>query len=121
MPAAEHMSIVLDHVFICTSVGAPAARKMVEFGLREGTPNRHPGQGTANRRFFFRNAMIELLWVEDAAEAQSEQARNLRLWERWSAAHDASPFGFFVRAGTRVPRPTASRVLSPGPESMPDL
>jgi hypothetical protein len=28
------------------------------------TPNRHRGQGTACRRFFSRNAALELLWVE---------------------------------------------------------
>ena len=74
----------LDHVFICASIGAPEADRLVEFGLTEGTRNAHPGQGTANRRFFFHNAMLELLWVHDAAEAQSELVRPTRLWERWA-------------------------------------
>lgn len=39
------------------------------FGLTEGTSNRHPGQGTANRRFFFKNFFIELLWLENLEEA----------------------------------------------------
>src|SRR3954468_18678174 len=92
------MPATVDHVFICTAAGAPAARALREFGLVEGSPNRHPGQGTANRRFFFRNAMLELLWVEDAAEAQSEQTRDTRLWQRWSApGPDVSPFGIILR------------------------
>src|SRR4029453_14247762 len=114
------MSIAFDHAFICTGAGAPAARKLIEFGLREGTPNRHPGQGTANRRFFFRNAMLELLWVEDAEEARSEQTRDTRLWERGSAAGgEASPFGIIFRPGNR----SQSRIPFPSweyrPESMP--
>src|SRR6266436_5673418 len=78
------MSAVVDHVFICTAAGAPAADHLRQFGLAEGSPNQHPGQGTACRRFFFRNAMLELLWVEDAAAARSEQTRRTRLWERCS-------------------------------------
>jgi hypothetical protein len=52
------MRIELDHLFVCASPGAPEAEKLVEFGLQEGPPNQHPGQGTANRRFSFANAMI---------------------------------------------------------------
>jgi hypothetical protein len=94
-------SVAVDHVFICTPVGGPAADQLVQFGLREGAPNRHPGQGTACRRFFFRNAMLELLWVEDAAQAQSEQTRRTKLWERWSAGgRGVSPFGIILRPAT---------------------
>src|SRR5258707_15698256 len=87
------MRIELDHVFVCTAPGAPEAEEFVRFGLREGPPNRHPGQGTANRRFAFANAMIELLWVDEAEEAQSECSRRTQLWERWSGRESrASPF-----------------------------
>jgi hypothetical protein len=114
--------VVFDHAFICTGVGAPGAGKLVDFGLREGTPNQHPGQGTANRRFFFRNAMLELLWVDNAEEARSKQTRNLRLWERWSeAGRGASPFGIVLRPSSR----SQSQVPFPSwqyrPELMPDL
>ena len=92
------MPIELDHVFICTAVGAPEAEQLIAFGLTEGSPNCHPGQGTANRRFFFANAFLELLWVEDPAEAQSEIVRRTGLWERWSRrGRDASPFGVGLR------------------------
>lgn len=63
------MAIQLDHVFICTSLDAPAAEQLAAFGLTEGEPNVHPGQGTACRRFFFRNVYLELLWVHDPDEA----------------------------------------------------
>jgi hypothetical protein len=64
----------------------------------EGSSNTHPGQGTANRRFFFENFMLELLWVVDQAEATSEQTRRTRLWERCSNPATAdSPFGILFR------------------------
>jgi hypothetical protein len=92
------MRIELDHLFVCTAPGAPEAEKFVQFGLHEGPPNQHPGQGTANRRFAFANAMIELFWVSDASEAQSKRARRTLLWERWSRReHNASPFGICLR------------------------
>ncbi|MBI3839153.1 MAG: VOC family protein [Planctomycetia bacterium] len=92
------MRVELDHFFIRTSVGAPEADRLVEFGLSEGAPNRHPGQGTANRRFFFSNAFLELLWVEDPAEAQSSLIRRARLWKRWSRrSRGSSPFGICLR------------------------
>ena len=88
----------LDHLFVCSVEGAPEAEELVRFGLREGTSNQHPGQGTANRRFDFANAMIELFWVSDSQEAQSEGTRRTLLWDRWSGREDqASPFGICLR------------------------
>ena len=92
------MGIELDHLFVCTALGAPEAERLVQFGLHEGPPNQHPGQGTACRRFSFANAMIELFWVSEAKEAQSESTRRTLLWERWSGRQgNASPFGICVR------------------------
>jgi hypothetical protein len=92
------MNIELDHVFVCASPGAPEAKEFVRFGLHEGLPNQHPGQGTSCRRFSFANAMIELLWVSDPRAAQSEATRRTLLWDRWSARKgSASPFGVCVR------------------------
>ncbi|HWZ97057.1 MAG TPA: VOC family protein [Candidatus Dormibacteraeota bacterium] len=92
------MQVELDHLFVCTAPGAPEAEELVRFGLREGPASRHRGQGTANRRFSFANAMIELLWVSDAKEAQSESTRCTLLWERWFGRESgASPFGICLR------------------------
>ena len=88
----------LDHIFICVSPGAPEAAALATFGLSEGEPNVHPGQGTACRRFFFQNGYIELLWVNDAAEAQSEVVQPTYLWKRWERRGGGScPFGFIFR------------------------
>jgi hypothetical protein len=67
-------------------------------GFVEGSGNTHPGQGTANRRFFFDNFMLELLWVTNPSEAQSDRTRRTRLWERCERQDDAvSPFGIIFR------------------------
>jgi hypothetical protein len=84
----------IDHVFILCAEGAPEADALLAAGLQEGSSNTHPGQGTANRRFFFENLYLELLWVSDAEEAQREPAARTRLWERWSKrGQGACPFG----------------------------
>jgi hypothetical protein len=98
------MHIELDHLFICTDQGAPEAEELVRFGLHEGPPNQHQGQGTANRRFAFLNGMIELVWVSDPAEARNESTRATQLWERWSARDSgACPFGICVRPTDPAP------------------
>jgi hypothetical protein len=73
------MTVELDRAFVCTALDAPKADLLVAFGLAEGTPNTHPGQGTANRRFYFRNAMLELVWVRDEREARSPLVAPTRL------------------------------------------
>jgi ribosomal protein S18 acetylase RimI-like enzyme len=91
-------TIEVDHVFVMTSFGAPEAGCLIDAGLREGTPKRHPGQGTSNRRFFFANAMLELLWVDDIADATCGPAAGVRLAERWAQRNcSASPFGICLR------------------------
>jgi len=104
------MNAELDHVFICASCGGEEASVLTAFGLSEGTPNVHPGQGTACRRFFFCNGYLELLWVSDATEAQSQTTQPTHLWERWIGRGDgACPFGLGFRpnrqgvAGTPFP------------------
>jgi hypothetical protein len=95
-----NFAVEVDHVFVSASVGAPEGQRLIDLGLVEGSPNRHPGQGTANRRFFFANSMLELLWVENEREARSdaEPARRMHLWERWSGrAGSACPFGVCLR------------------------
>ena len=61
----------LDHLFFCSEIGAPEAEYLRDFGLTEGPANAAPRPGTANRRFFFHNAMFELLWVHAAVAAQN--------------------------------------------------
>ncbi|MEO0647160.1 MAG: VOC family protein [Cyanobacteria bacterium J06650_10] len=99
IPTFEPPTFELDHLFICTDINAPAANRLRELGLTEGLANRHPGQGTENRRFFFHNAMLELLWVYSPEEAQSEAIRRTHLWERWQqrSQRQICPFGLCLR------------------------
>jgi len=91
-------SVELDHIFICVTPGAPEASRLIDLGFIEGTPSRHPGQGTANRRFFFRNSMLELIWVDDEREARSPQTARTNLYGRWNRRGDgACPFGLCSR------------------------
>ena len=90
------MAIQLDHCFILTEPGAPQADFLVDIGMVEGTTNDHPGQGTANRRFFFENTALELLYIRDAEEAMNGPASRLRCVEQ-GAESGASPFGIVVR------------------------
>jgi hypothetical protein len=91
----------LDHIFVLVPLAAEAAAQGLDrVGLAEGSRNSHAGQGTACRRFFFENAYIELMWVTDPNEAQSELTQRTRLWERWSKRMSgACPFGIVLRAG----------------------
>ena len=87
----------------------------------EGTRNHHPGQGTACRRFFFSNAMLELLWLENEVETRSEQTRVTKLWERFSAGQTASPFGVILRPASGTEPVCPWRSWSYRPQTMPGL
>ncbi|ETX06573.1 MAG: hypothetical protein ETSY2_16345 [Candidatus Entotheonella gemina] len=92
------MPFELDHVLICTHVDAPEADRLVNFGLTEGPSNVHPGQGTANRRFFFHNAMLECFWVHTPEEARNATTRPTHLWPRWQGrGGETSPFAICLR------------------------
>jgi hypothetical protein len=104
------MSIALDHVFICCDEYGPEAEALIRIGLIEGSMNVHPGQGTANRRFFFHGGFIELLWVSNPEEAQSSLTAPTKLWPRWAARKQgACPFGIaFSSTAADVPEPPFS-------------
>ena len=92
------MRHTIDHVFVATPAGAHAADALVALGFTEGPGSVHPGQGTANRRFFFRNAMLEFLWVCHADDARSPLTRPTRLWERCARLDPRiCPFGLCLR------------------------
>lgn len=106
----------IDHVFVCTARGAPVAGRLRALGLAEGSSSVHPGQGTANRRFFFANAMLELLWVRNSIEARSRTTQRTRLLERWNGRTGAAcPFGICFRP-VRRHSPPAFRTWDYAPE-----
>ena len=114
------MAFEFDHLFICTDIGASEAALLLSFGLLEGSSNKHLGQGTANRRFFFRNAMLELLWVDNPEEAQSEDICRTRLWERWINRKKTCPFGICLRSSTSNDDTTAFSSWAYRPPYLPE-
>ena len=101
------MGLEVDHAFIGCTTGAPEGDALLRLGFLEGSANTHPGQGTANRRFYFENFMLELVWIADPAEVRSERTRRTRLGERIQGKDSQiSPFGIIFRA-TGTPPPPA--------------
>jgi Glyoxalase-like domain len=114
------MTVVLDHLIVFCSVGAPEAEELVRLGLTEGSSNTHPGQGTACRRFFFSNAYLDLSWVSDPTELENETARRLAFRERWSGRLATTcPFGLVLRAATSANLDPPFRSWSYRPTYMP--
>ena len=84
----------IDHIFIFSTNQGQEADELVNFGLVEGSSRVHPGQGTTNRKFYFENFFLEILWVHDQQEAQSPQTAITHLWERSLHYENSySPFG----------------------------
>jgi len=83
----------IDHLFIRARAGAPEAALLQSFGLVEGSGNSHSGQGTENRRFFFHDAFLELLWIADDDEVRSARTSPTLLAERLADGSPACPFG----------------------------
>lgn len=101
--------MTLDHVFILVEPGAKVADRLLESGFQEGPSNTHSGQGTANRRFYFADAMLEFIWVQDADEAKNGPGRELRFAKR-AEDPNASPFGIIF-----VPQKASSSPNAPFP------
>jgi hypothetical protein len=108
------MKLELDHVFILVKPGAKVGDRLLECGFQEGERNTHPGQGTANRRFYFANGMLELIWIQNANEARTGPGQALLFAER-AAEPTASPFGvIFVPKEHHKEHHTHSNMPFPG-------
>lgn len=84
----------IDHIFIFSNNNGKEAEKLVEFGLTEGSSRIHSGQGTMNRKFYFENFFLEVLWVCNESEIRSELTSKTKLWERSRfMENNYSPFG----------------------------
>lgn len=93
------MAIELHHFFILTDKEDSLSKQISSIGLIEGTRNNHPGQGTANRRFFLPNSTLELIYVRDVNEALHGRGSRLRFVERVSDPI-SSPFGLIAKSAT---------------------
>ncbi|NER33878.1 MAG: VOC family protein [Oscillatoria sp. SIO1A7] len=85
----------LDHILVWVSPKAPEAQILAEFGLQRKDYKEHIGQGTASYFFFFENAYLELIWIDDEQAALDNAARtgiDLRSRASWRET-GASAFG----------------------------
>ena len=86
-----------DHIFIFTDDNGKVADQLVKFGLTEGSNRVHVGQGTTNRKFYFDNFFLEILWVHDTNEIESEKIKPIGLWQRAKfKINSFSPFGLCI-------------------------
>ncbi|MEN2283731.1 hypothetical protein AAGF08_16425 [Algoriphagus sp. SE2] len=84
----------IDHIFIFTDDQGKVADELIGFGLLEGSSRVHVGQGTTNRKFYFLNFFLEILWVYDENEIKSKQTKQAGLWQRADyKTNSFSPFG----------------------------
>ncbi len=110
----EHVEV--DHVFVFSTPQALEADELLAAGFSEGSANTHAGQGTACRRFFFDNCMLEFLYVTDLDVTRSGTAEPTGLAERWAGrSSGGSPFGICFRpqSGDYVPPPFPTWTYGP--------
>lgn len=87
----------IDHIFIFTDSKGKVADRLVSFGLTEGSSRVHKGQGTTNRKFYFENFFLEILWVYDEDELKSDLVKPTGLWQRANyQTNNFSPFGLCI-------------------------
>ncbi len=84
----------IDHIFIFTDDKGKIADELVKFGLVEGSNRVHVGQGTTNRKFYFNNFFLEILWVHNEYELKSDLVKPIGLWQRADyKKNKSSPYG----------------------------
>jgi Glyoxalase-like domain len=84
----------IDHIFIFTDDNGKVADELVDCGFTEGSNRIHVGQGTTNRKFYFDNFFLEILWVHNVNEITSDKTKPMGLWQRAEYRNNRfSPFG----------------------------
>jgi hypothetical protein len=90
--SAENNFLTIDRLFICTTKGSEAVSLLQEFGLFcPNTIVRSDSQGTLSRMFFFENAFLALVWLEDDRD-RSDRVINFAARANWQDTR-TSPFG----------------------------
>ncbi len=86
----------VDHIFIFTNDDGKIADELVQFGLTEGSSRVHVGQGTTNRKFYFENFFLEILWVHNEEELKNDKIKPTGLWQRADFNSGNSKFGLCI-------------------------
>jgi glyoxalase-like protein len=88
-------TLELDHVFCMVSPSDDWAARLQQAGWLLDVGREHAGQGTRNRCVVWPEHYLELLWVANQTEAETNPVRLDRRAD-W-ARSGASPFGFGLR------------------------
>lgn len=84
----------VHHIFIFSNSKGEETDELVNSGLSEGSFRVHKGQGTQNRKFYFQNFYLEILWVIDNNEFRSPLTSSAKLCDRADYQKNGySPFG----------------------------
>lgn len=114
--ASGRPKLALDHLYlIVDQPGAPSEMAaLTKGGLTQSWSRKHVGMGTANIFLCFDNAFLELIWIENEAEAATSPV-GLRLIERKRKRDQgAMPFGLALRTpGPGAPFPFAGWQFKP--------
>lgn len=109
----------IDHIFIFTNDNGKVAEQLIEFGLSEGSSRVHVGQGTTNRKFYFNNFFLEILWVHNETEIMSASIEPTGLWQRANfTENNYSPFGLCL-VNTQETDPLFENVFTYQPQYFP--
>jgi len=91
-----------NHIFIFCDNHDEVANELIEFGFLEGSNRIHPNQGTENRKFYFNDFYIEILWVHNINEVTNKLTSSTQLYERSKyKINGISPFGLCVNYSTQ--------------------
>jgi hypothetical protein len=86
--------MMVDHIFIFSDKAGKEADELKALGFKEGSSRVHPDQGTRNRKFYFQNFFLEILWVHNEEELKNGKASKIGLLERSKfATNNYSRFG----------------------------
>ena len=61
----ESPTMEINHIILFSKMQGQEADELHNFGLTEGSHRIHPGQGTRNRKFYFANFFLEIVWVAE--------------------------------------------------------
>ena len=84
----------INHIFIFCDNHDEVAQEFIDFGFVEGSSRVHENQGTRNRKFYFDNFFLEIIWVHDVDEVTNDITSLTKLYERSKYSENGySPFG----------------------------
>ncbi|PLY05896.1 MAG: hypothetical protein C0625_11200 [Arcobacter sp.] len=92
----------INHIFIFCDNHDEVANELIEFGFFEGSNRIHANQGTRNRKFYFNDFYIEIIWVHSIEEATNKITKPTKLYERSKyKTNGSSPFGLCVNYSSK--------------------